>query len=107
MLNGRRQPSLGRTSRVNREVYARFCERLAVRFRGPTRQPAVRNFRGDGGNAGIIEARLAPPSYSTLANPLTFRTRNHPTSQNQRLQTIRAGFFESAVNATSSTSRAR
>jgi hypothetical protein len=38
MLNGRRQPSLGRTSRVNREVYARFCERLAVRFRGPTRR---------------------------------------------------------------------
>ena len=38
MLNGRRQPSLGRTSRVNREVYARFCERLAVRVRGPTRQ---------------------------------------------------------------------
>jgi hypothetical protein len=28
-------------------------------------KPAVRNFRGDGGNAGIIEARLAPPSYST------------------------------------------
>jgi hypothetical protein len=27
---------------------------------------AVRNFRGDGGNAGIIEARLAPPSYSTV-----------------------------------------
>jgi hypothetical protein len=41
MLNGRRQPSLGRTSRVNREVYARFCERLAVRFRGPTRQNVV------------------------------------------------------------------
>ena len=38
MLNGRRQPSLSRTSRVNREVYARFCERLAVRFRGPTRR---------------------------------------------------------------------
>src|SRR5450759_604299 len=46
MPNGRRRPSLGRTSRVNREVYARFCERLAVRFRGPTRQLAVRNFRG-------------------------------------------------------------
>jgi hypothetical protein len=29
-------------------------------------KPAVRNFRGDGGNAGIIEARLAPPSYSTI-----------------------------------------
>jgi hypothetical protein len=56
MLNGRRQPSLGRTSRVNREVYARFCERLAVRFRGPTRQPAVRNFRGGNGNVGIIRS---------------------------------------------------
>jgi hypothetical protein len=28
MLNARRQPFLGRTSRVNREVYARFCEGL-------------------------------------------------------------------------------
>jgi hypothetical protein len=28
-------------------------------------KPAIRNFRGDGGNVGIIEARLAPPSYST------------------------------------------
>jgi hypothetical protein len=27
---------------------------------------AVRNFRGEGGNAGIIEARLAPLSYSTV-----------------------------------------
>jgi len=34
-------------------------------------------------------------------------TRTHPTSQDQRLQIIRAGLFESAVNATSSTSRAR
>ena len=32
-------------------------------------KPAVRNFRGDGGNAGIIEARLAPPSYSTGLAP--------------------------------------
>ena len=31
-------------------------------------KPAVRNFRGDGGNAGIIEARLAPPSYSTITS---------------------------------------
>jgi hypothetical protein len=52
MLNGRRQPSLGRTSRVNREVYARFCERLAVRFRGPTRPLA----KGDSsGQALFIE----------------------------------------------------
>src|SRR5260370_32626211 len=33
-------------------------------------------------------------------------TRTHLTSQNQRLQTIRAGLFESAGNATPSTSRA-
>jgi len=46
MLNGRRQPSLGRTSRVNREVYARFCERLAVRFRGPTRRIAKDDIAG-------------------------------------------------------------
>ena len=38
MLNGRRQPFLGRTSRVNREVYARFCEGLGVKFPRPTRQ---------------------------------------------------------------------
>ena len=28
-------------------------------------KPDVRNFRGGGGNVGIIEARLAPPLYST------------------------------------------
>ena len=67
MLNGRRQPSLGRTSRVNREVYARFCERLAVRFRGPTRQLAVRHFGGTMETSASFEARLAPLSYPTTA----------------------------------------
>ena len=38
MLNGRRQPSRGGTSRMNREVQVRFCERLGVQFPGPTRQ---------------------------------------------------------------------
>ena len=33
-------------SRVNREVYARFCERLAVRFRGPTRRIAKDDIAG-------------------------------------------------------------
>jgi len=28
VLDGRRQPSLGGTSRISREVYVRFCERL-------------------------------------------------------------------------------
>src|SRR5215510_12246451 len=37
-FNGRRQPSRGGTSRISREAYVRFCERLGVKFPGPTRQ---------------------------------------------------------------------
>jgi hypothetical protein len=68
MLNGRRQPSLGCTSRVNREVYARFCERLGVKFPGPTRQPAVRNFRGGDGNVGIIRSPVRAIALPDNAN---------------------------------------
>jgi hypothetical protein len=38
MSNGRRQPSRGGTSRMTRECQVRFCERLGVKFPGPTRQ---------------------------------------------------------------------
>ena len=38
MFNGRRQPSRGGTSRMIREVQVRICERLGVKFPGPTRQ---------------------------------------------------------------------
>jgi hypothetical protein len=38
MTNGRRQSSCDGTSRMNREVHVRFCERLGVQFPGPTRQ---------------------------------------------------------------------
>jgi hypothetical protein len=37
MFNGRRQPSCDGTSRISREAYVRFCERLGVKFPGPTR----------------------------------------------------------------------
>jgi hypothetical protein len=37
MINGRRQPSRGVTSRISREAYVRFCEGLGVKFPGPTR----------------------------------------------------------------------
>jgi hypothetical protein len=37
MFSGRRQPSCGGTSRISREAYVRFCERLGVKFPGPTR----------------------------------------------------------------------
>ena len=38
MINGRRQPSRGGTSRMMREYQVRICERLGVKFPGPTRQ---------------------------------------------------------------------
>src|SRR5262245_35712109 len=37
MINGGRQPSYGGTSRMNREVHVRICERLGVQFPGATR----------------------------------------------------------------------
>ena len=37
MFNGRRQPSRGDTSRMNREVQVRICEGLGVKLPGPTR----------------------------------------------------------------------
>jgi hypothetical protein len=37
-FGARRQPSMGGTSRISREAYVRFCERLGVKFPGPTRQ---------------------------------------------------------------------
>jgi len=38
IINGRRQPSCGGASRMNREVHVRFCEGLGVKCPGPTRQ---------------------------------------------------------------------
>jgi hypothetical protein len=37
MPNGRRQPSCDGTSRMTRECQVRICERLGVKFPGPTR----------------------------------------------------------------------
>src|SRR5712691_7479795 len=37
-LDGRRQSSLGGTSRMNREIHVRICEGLGVKFPGPTRR---------------------------------------------------------------------
>jgi hypothetical protein len=37
-FSGRRQPSCDGTSRMMREYQVRFCERLGVKFPGPTRQ---------------------------------------------------------------------
>src|SRR5439155_26875427 len=39
-LAARRQPFRGGTSRMNREIHVRLCERLGVKFPGPTRRRA-------------------------------------------------------------------
>src|SRR5947209_11649949 len=54
IFNGRRQPSRGGTSRMTRECQVRICERLGVRFLGPTRPqetvgPAARESAYRGG----------------------------------------------------------
>ena len=41
MFSGRRQPSCDGTSRMTRECQVRICERLGVKFPGPTRQSAT------------------------------------------------------------------
>src|SRR6266567_784666 len=47
MFNGRRQPSSDGTSRMTRECQVRNCERLGVKFPGPTRQ-SRRSLRDSG-----------------------------------------------------------
>jgi hypothetical protein len=37
IINGRRRPSCDGTSRMTRECHVRICERLGVKFPGPTR----------------------------------------------------------------------
>src|SRR5882762_6034951 len=48
-FDGRRQPSMGGTSRMSREAHVRICERLGVQLPGPTRLTLiwafVRNLR--------------------------------------------------------------
>ena len=44
------------TSRVNREVYARFCGRLVVKFHRPTRQPSD--------DASLVSKVLSKPGAS-------------------------------------------
>src|SRR5215469_16433474 len=62
-LDGRRQPLVGGTSRISREAYVRFCERLGVQFPGPTR-------RWETGRRLGVSARAHPRLYrSGLRKP--------------------------------------
>ena len=57
ILDGRRQPSCGGTSRMTRECQVRICERLGVKFPGPTRpfrtSRDVRSSVANGGKADM------------------------------------------------------
>ena len=80
MFNGRRQPSNDGTSRMTRECQVRFCERLGVKFSGPTRlvsrvspvQTALRNCtRDEGGpfefgNQVLISSHRKPLSSKAM-----------------------------------------
>ena len=59
MSNGRRQPSRGGTSRMTRECQVRICERLGVKFPGPTRH-SRRYRRASVGSRHVCFAPIAP-----------------------------------------------
>jgi hypothetical protein len=66
MFNGRRQPSCDGTSRMTRECQVRICERLGVKFPGPTRHRPFRPLPGRPGLACAFalfpQSPPAPPS---------------------------------------------
>jgi len=74
MFNGRRQPSRGGTSRMTREYQVRFCERLGVKFPGPTRlvsrvppvQTALRNCTRDEGRPFEVGNQVLISSHRKL-----------------------------------------
>jgi len=62
MINGGRQPSYGGTSRMNREVHVRICERLGVQFPGPTRQRWSKSSGHNPGQVCVRETRETKPA---------------------------------------------
>jgi hypothetical protein len=61
ILDGRRQPSCGGTSRMMREYHVRICERLGVKFPGPTRQRWSKSSRQDLEQVGIRKTNESEP----------------------------------------------
>ena len=72
-FSGRRQPSRGDTSRMMREYHVRICERLGVKFPGPTRHKRPSDAQSHTVEtipAGYSRTKLSPmafgPQYSRL-----------------------------------------
>ncbi len=63
MKNGRRRPSCDGTSRMTRECQVRICERLGVKYPGPTRQSRPSHLRPQSTNV----------RYAPLANKMVRR----------------------------------
>ena len=80
ILNGRRQPSCGGTSRMNREAHVRFCEGLGVKFPGPTRPwpPA----RPPASRAAYLGKPAAAPPTTAHASLVRVSTPGHSGSWN-------------------------
>src|SRR5947208_15481573 len=81
MFNGRRQPSRDGTSRMTREYQVRFCERLGVKFPGPTRQNLPLPHRN-------TDDRFAPTNRHYLMvtfeyQPLPRLTNRHSAAQSR------------------------
>ena len=91
IFNGRRQPSCGGTSRMMREHQVRICERLGVKFPGPTRQkpnpsetvacqlsPAPPDIGLRRLSAAMVESRMG-----AIAWAMRQRYVSHPRSSNR------------------------
>jgi hypothetical protein len=110
IVNGRRQPSCDGTSRMNREVHVRICERLGVKCPGPTRlvsrvtpvHTAQRNCTRDGGwpfefgnQVSISSHRKLLSSKATVVN--VAETSGHDPGRHgreRRAQANRCGSVE-------------
>src|SRR6266436_2735136 len=64
ILDGRRQPSFGGTSRMTRECQVRICERLGVKLPGPTRQARF------GGELAGVDGGLSNREHRTVPGAL-------------------------------------
>src|SRR6478752_10238831 len=69
IFNGRRQPSCGGTSRMTRECQVRICERLGVKFPGPTR-PKLLNARALVCPEELAKADMRPFRRDSAFDPL-------------------------------------
>jgi hypothetical protein len=78
IVNGRRQPSCDGTSRMNREVHVRICERLGVKCPGPTRHWRrfwpVLVMSGPGATSELPHCRASSFSLSACRSATRART---------------------------------